>query len=74
MKGITIKLPEELLQRLSAEARSTGRSIAAVVREKLAAQTGGTSGSVYEQAADLAGVLQGSRRGATNDRRKFRRT
>lgn len=73
MKGITIKLPEELHQRLAAEAKAAGRSIGAIVREKLEAQTTGTKGSVYEQAADLAGVLAGGRRSATNARRKFRR-
>lgn len=73
MKGITIKLPEELYRRLSAEARETGRSIAAVVREKLLVQTSASGRSVYAKAGDLAGVLAGSRRPATNQRRKFRR-
>jgi len=73
MKGITIKLPEDTLQALAAEARASGRSIAAVVRSRLDAPQRAADGSVYAQASDLAGVLVGSRRPASNDRRKFRR-
>lgn len=73
MKGITIKLPEDTLQALAAEARASGRSIAAVVRSRLDAPPRAADGSVYAQASDLAGVLAGSRKPASNDRRKFRR-
>lgn len=73
MKGITIKLPEDTLQALAAEARASGRSIAAVVRSRLDAPPRAADGSVYGQASDLAGVLAGSRKPASNDRRKFRR-
>ncbi|MEW6166197.1 MAG: ribbon-helix-helix protein, CopG family [Pseudomonadota bacterium] len=73
MKGITIKLPDETMRRLSAEARASGRSIAAVVRDKLAASEGGGD-TVDDRASDLAGILAGSRRAATNERRRFRRT
>ncbi|HTY48648.1 MAG TPA: hypothetical protein VMB48_03025 [Steroidobacteraceae bacterium] len=73
MKGITIKLPEGLLQRLAAEARASGRSIAAVVRSRLETPGPAPRGSVHAQAADLAGSLAGSTRSATNDRRRFRR-
>ena len=57
MKGITIKLPEDTLQALAAEARASGRSIAAVVRSRLDAPQRAADGSVYAQARDLAGVL-----------------
>lgn len=73
MKAITIKLPEDTLQALAAEARASGRSIAAVVRSRLDAPPRAADGSVYAQARDLAGVLAGSRKPASNDRRKFRR-
>lgn len=73
MKGITIKLPEELHRRLAAEARSAGRSLSAVVREKLEAQSPVDGGTVHERAHDLAGALEGTPRAATNERRKFRR-
>ena len=72
MRGITIKLPEATLQRLSAEARASGRSIAAVVRDKIETQYDTHDrDSVYARAADLAGSVAGSSRAATNDRRKF---
>jgi hypothetical protein len=75
MKGITIKLPEATLQALAAEAHASGRSIAAVVRSRLdaAARAGAEGNSVYALSSDLAGSLAGSRRSATNERRKFRR-
>jgi hypothetical protein len=73
MKGITIKLPEDTLQALAAEARASGRSIAAVVRSRLDAPQRAADGTVYAQARDLAGVLAGGRKPASNDRRKFRR-
>ncbi|MFT3819411.1 MAG: hypothetical protein QM750_17530 [Rubrivivax sp.] len=73
MRGITIKLPEATLQALAAEARASGRSIAAVVRSRLEAPQGIADGSVHALAGDLAGSLAGSRRPASNDRRKFRR-
>jgi hypothetical protein len=76
MRGITIKLPEATLQALTAEARASGRSIAAVVRSRLDAPRSAGDGpgdtSVYAQAGDLAGSLAGSRRSASNERRKFR--
>ena len=73
MKGITIKLPEATLQALAAEARASGRSIAAVVRSRLDASQSVADGSVYAIASDLAGTLAGSRQPASNERRKFRR-
>lgn len=74
MKGLTIKLPESTLKRLRDEARATGRSVAALVRERVDASAGESAGSVYDVAADLAGSLAGRRRAATNSRRRFRRS
>ena len=73
MKGITIKLSDETLLRLQKEARSTGRSIAALIRERVETQPGQDAASFYALTADLAGSLSGSRKPATNDRRRFRR-
>ena len=73
MKGITIKLSEETLLRLQKEARSTGRSIASLIRERVETQPGQDTASFYALTADLAGSLSGSRKPATNDRRRFRR-
>jgi predicted DNA-binding protein len=73
MKGITIKLPEEILQRLRQEARATGRSIAELIRECVEARPNGKRESIYALTSDLAGALDGSRKSATNARRRFRR-
>src|SRR5687768_2408588 len=72
MKGITIKLPEALARQLREQARQSGRSVAAIVRERIEAPPTGVS-SVYAITTDLAGSLAGSRLAATNARRKFRR-
>ena len=73
MKGITIKLPEALAQRLREQARHSNRSVAALIRERL--EDGPHGGeSVYAMSADLAGSLSGRRLAATNSRRRFRRT
>ncbi len=73
MKGITIKLPEEVLLRLKQEARATGRTVAALVREHLETPLDLTDASVYTRTQDLAGSLEGSRRAATNKRKRYRR-
>lgn len=73
MKGITVKLPDATLRRLRQEARTTG-SVAALIRERLEAGPGGGSRSIYEITADLAGSVAGSRKPATNDRRRFARS
>ena len=73
MRGITIKLPEETLRRLQEEARSTGRSVASLIRERVEASTDRDARSVYALTADLAGSLAGARKAATNERRRFRR-
>ena len=73
MKGITIKLPAPILESLREEARSTGRSVADLIRERLEAATAQPTNSVYTLTSELAGSLVGSRRAATNQRRRFRR-
>jgi len=73
MKGITIKLPDATLRRLRQEARDAGRSVAALVRERVEVPANRRAGSVYALTADLAGSLAGRRKPATNQRRRFRR-
>jgi predicted DNA-binding protein len=74
MKGITIKLPDTALRQLRHQSRETGRSIAALVRERVEAVPDHASESVFALTSDLAGVLTGSRRAASNTRRKFQRS
>lgn len=73
MKGITIKLAEATLRRLKQEARATGRSVAALVRERVETPAQGAAESVYSLTADLAGCVAGREASATNQRRRFRR-
>lgn len=73
MKGITVKLPETTLRRLRHEARTTGRSVADLIRERLDATPRRGARSVHEIAADLAGSVAGGRKPATNERRRFAR-
>lgn len=72
VNAISIKLPPETLRQLKADARATGRTVAALIRERLE-RPAPDAGSVHALAADLAGSLAGSRRTATNARRKFLR-
>ncbi len=74
LKGITIKLSDATRRRLEQQARETGRSVAALVRERLDVPADRGGGSVYAITADLAGALAGGRRPATNRRRRFRRS
>jgi len=74
MKGITIKLPEPTLRQLKEEARATGRSVATLVRERVAPLPDRDRRSVFAITADLAGHVAGSRKAATNERHKFGRT
>lgn len=74
MKVIAVKLPEETIGRLKEEARATGRTVAALLRERLEAPLDAGDRSVYGLTSDLAGCLAGSRRSANNKRRKFRRS
>lgn len=73
MKGITVKLPETMLRQLRQEARATGRSLAAVVRERIEARPRRSGRSVYEITSDLAGSVAGDQQPATNKRRRFAR-
>ena len=72
MRGITIKLPEAVARQLRDEARQSGRSVAALIRERIEAAPR-NRGSVYAVSADLAGSLAGRRLPATNARSRFRR-
>jgi len=74
MKGITIKLSEATLRQLRHEARETGRTVAALVRERVEVPQDRADGSVFAITSDLAGSLTGGNRPAANDRRKFRRS
>ncbi len=74
MKGITVNLPDTTLRRLRQEARATGRSVAALIRERLEVAPRRGRRSVYEITADLAGSVAGARKPATNDRRRFARS
>ena len=71
-KRITIQLPKAVARQLRDQARQSGRSIAALVRERIEAPAN-DRGSVYAITADLAGSLAGSRLSATNTRARFRR-
>jgi hypothetical protein len=71
MKGISVKLPETTLRRLRQEARTTGRSVAALIRERVEAAPFRGGPSVFDITADLAGSVAGNRKPATNVRRKF---
>jgi predicted DNA-binding protein len=72
MKGITIKLPDAVARRLKEQARQSGRSVAALVRERIEAAPADAA-SVYSITSDLAGSVAGSRQSATNARSRFRR-
>jgi len=74
MKGITIKLPDETLRKLKEEARRTGRSVAALIRERVESPANRGDVSFYALTSDLAGSLAGGRNAATNRRLRFRRT
>ena len=74
MKGITVKLPDTTLRWLRQEARTTGRSVAALIRERLEDVPRRGSRSIYEITLDLAGSVAGSRKPATNERRRFARS
>lgn len=74
LRGVTIKLPEATWRRLKQQARESGRSVAALVRERVEVQDATRRESVYAITADLAGSVTGSRRPAGNERRKFRRS
>jgi predicted DNA-binding protein len=74
MKGITIKLSEITVQRLRQEAQTTGRTVAALVRDRVEGMHRDRGDSVYALTSDLAGTVAGPRRSATNNRRRFRKS
>lgn len=69
MTTLTIKLPAELKQRLELEARQSGRSVAALIREAVPGRlriSKGTTG-IYDRTKDLCGAGASWRPGlATN--------
>jgi hypothetical protein len=71
MQGITISSRSPRHDN-SGRKRQSGRSIAAIIRERLEAPPR-DRGSVYAVSADLAGSLAGRRLSATNARARFRR-
>ena len=73
MKAVTVWLSDHTIERLRKEARVTGRSMSAMIRDCVENERDGKGRSVYDLSADLVGSLRGSRRPATNDRPKFRR-
>ncbi len=64
MQTITVTLPTLLAERLSRAVVRRGSTRSAFVREAieahLAAEAGGTEGSCFDLACDLAGVVRGS--------------
>ena len=73
MKGLTIKLSDTTLRRLRQQARESGRSVAALVRERVEGLPGHAHESIFALTSDLAGSLAGGRCPAANTRRRFRR-
>ena len=74
MKGITIKLTDTTLRQLRNQARESGRSVAALVRERVEPAPDTAGESFFALTSDLAGALAGRRHPAVNTRRKFRRS
>lgn len=74
VKGVTIKLSEITLQRLRQEAQTAGRTVAALVRDRVEGIHRDGVDSVYSLTSDLAGSVAGPRRSATNERRRFRKS
>lgn len=75
MTGITIKLPEATLRRLRLEAQATGRSVGQLIRERLEGRSvGHDPESIHALVSDLASSVAGSRRPASNNRSRFRRS
>ena len=73
MKSLTIKLPEPIARKLREQAQESGRSVAALIRERLETPED-VVGTVYALSADIAGSLAGSRLPGSNARRRFRRS
>ena len=74
MRGITVKLSDTTLRQLKQQSRETGRTVAALIRERVEAGSDRSGESVFALISEFAGSLEGSGRSATNTRRKFRRS
>lgn len=72
MRRITVRLSDATLKRLQQQARETGRSVAALVLERVEAGSESIEQSVYALTSDLAGAVEGPRKAATNARRRRR--
>jgi predicted transcriptional regulator len=73
MKSLTIKLPESVARKLQELAQESGRSVSALIRERLETPED-VGGTVYALTADIAGILAGGRMPGSNSRRRFRRS
>ena len=60
METVTLKLDRRHIQRLKDQARATGRSQAAVVRDLIDRHLGAKKPSLHEQAKDLCGSIDGA--------------
>ena len=58
MKTLTIKLPGEMKTRLELEARQSGKSVSALIRESISVRLRAGEGktSLYERTQDLCGA------------------
>lgn len=72
MRNVTVKLPDETLERLKNEAQATGQTVGAIIRDRL--ESSSDKDSVHVLTSDLAGSLVGPRKSVTNARRRFRRS
>ena len=74
MVSLTIKLPEAVKQLLEREARQSGKSVSALIREavsiRLRKSTAG--GSLYDRARDLCGAGASGRPDLATNREVFR--
>jgi len=68
MRTITVKLPDDTLERLKHEAQATGRTVGAVIRDRL--ESSSSKDSVHALTSDLAGSLAGPQKSVTNARRR----
>lgn len=60
METVTVKLERRQVQRLKDQAKATGRSQGAVVRELIDKHLGRRTRSLHDQAKDLCGSIRGA--------------
>jgi hypothetical protein len=65
METVTLKLDRRHIQRLKDQAKSTGRSQAAVVRDLIDRHLGRRKPSLHDRAKDLCGSVSGSKEMST---------